>query len=120
MFSNLMDLLRATEAAAVAASEWIGTGDKLNADKVATDAMRDRLNQIDFAAQVLIGEGKKDESHGLFRGEFVGRRDPQLDKKHFELAIDPIDGTRPTVTSGPEALSVLGIADERLRCIPWI
>ena len=112
MFENLVDLLRATEAAAIAASQWVGTGDKLNADKAATEAMRHRLNKIEFAAKILIGEGKKDESFGLFNGEFLGKRDKALDVKHYELAVDPIDGTRPTVTSGPEALSVLAIAEE--------
>ena len=55
-----MDLVRVTEAAAIAASAWVGTGEKELADKAATDAMRDRLNRIHFAARVVIGEGKKD------------------------------------------------------------
>lgn len=112
MIRYTFDLLRSTEVAAIAASKWVGTGDKLSADKAATDAMRDRLNKVDFSAKILIGEGKKDESHGLFAGEFVGARDQSLDEKHYELAVDPIDGTRPTVTFGPEALSVVGVAEE--------
>jgi len=67
-----MDLVRVTEAAALAASTWIGTGEKEEADRAATDAMRDRLNRIDeFAARVVIGEREKD-SFGLFRGERLG------------------------------------------------
>lgn len=106
----LLDLLRATEAASIAASAWVGTGDKLNADKAASEAMRRRLNEIPFSAKVVIGEGKKDASFGLFRGEKVGKGDDNI---MFELAVDPIDGTRPTVTSGPEAMSVLAVSENR-------
>jgi fructose-1,6-bisphosphatase II len=108
-----MDLVRVTEAAAIAASAWIGTGAKELADKAATDAMRDRLNRIHFAARIVIGEGKKDESFGLFCGERVGRwrDDAPPDAPVYELCVDPIEGTRPTVHSGPEAISVLGAAE---------
>jgi fructose-1,6-bisphosphatase II len=108
-----MDLVRVTEAAAIAASAWIGTGEKELADQAATDAMRDRLNRIHFAARVVIGEGKKDDSYGLFRGERVGRWREQAppDAPVYELCIDPIEGTRPTVQSGVEAISVLGAAE---------
>jgi fructose-1,6-bisphosphatase II len=67
-----LDLLRVTEAGAIAASEWVGRGNKEAADKAATDAMRDRLNRIDFIAEIAIGEGKKDGSFGLYEGEKVG------------------------------------------------
>jgi fructose-1,6-bisphosphatase class II len=109
-----MDLVRVTEAAAIAASSWIGTGEKEEADKAATEAMRDRLNRIDFAARIVIGEGKKDDSHGLFYGEVVGRRREDVlrgESPVYDVCVDPIEGTRPTVTSGPEALSVLGVAE---------
>jgi fructose-1,6-bisphosphatase II len=109
LFHNL-DLIRVTEAAAIAASRWIGTGDKINADKSATDAMRRRLNEIEFTGLVVIGEGKKDKSYGLFAGEKVGKFSSSASGKPLVLAIDPIDGTRPTVTSGPEAMSVLAVA----------
>ena len=106
----LFDLIRSTEAAAINASHFIGSGDKLAADKAATAAMRERLNDTEFCAQVVIGEGKKDEADGLFCGEIVGKlRDKQ--QPQFDLAIDPIDGTRPTVNSGPEAMSVLALAN---------
>ncbi len=113
MKDQLLDLLRGTEAAAIAASNWIGSGDKLNADKAASEAMRKRLNSIDFAAKIIIGEGKKDRSFGLYDGEFIGKLANQKGVQHYELAVDPIDGTRPTVTSGPEAMSVLAIAEEK-------
>lgn len=107
-----LDLIRVTEAAAIAASHWIGSGNKEAADKAATDAMRERLNQIEFAGKIVIGEGKKDDSYGLFCGEKVGafREHPKADA--YDLAVDPIDGTRPTATSGPEALSVIALAKE--------
>jgi len=113
MINNPLDLMRSTEAAAIAASSWVGTGDKLAADKAATDAMRDRLNHIPFSGKIVIGEGKKDESFGLFYGDLVGEKKNQKNQEVFEIAVDPIDGTRPTVTSGPEALSVLAVAEEK-------
>lgn len=109
-----MDLVRVTEAAAIAASAWIGTGEKEEADRAATEAMRDRLNRIDFAAKVVIGEGEKDKSFGLFAGEVFGERRggiPNGENRVYEICVDPIEGTRPVATSGPEALSVLGVAD---------
>ena len=72
MKNHHLDLVRVTEAAAIAAAEWVGRGDKESADKASTNAMRDRLNQIDFIAEISIGEGKKDKSFGLFDGEIVG------------------------------------------------
>lgn len=105
-----LDLVRVTEAAAIAASAWIGSGDKIAADKDATEAMRERLNRIDFRARIVIGEGKKDDSYGLFTGEVVGTG--SKNSKIYEIAVDPIEGTRPTVSSGPEALSVIAVAKE--------
>lgn len=111
MLDNPLELLRVTEATAIAASQWIGTGDKLGADKAATEAMRERFNRIEFAGKIEIGEGKKDKSFGLFAGECVGTLGGRPGVSPYGLAVDPIDGTRPTVTSGPEALSVLAIAE---------
>jgi len=103
-----LDLVRSTEDAALAASAWIGSGDKLKADKAATEAMRNRLNKTEFAGQIVIGEGKKDESYGLYCGERVGNVDCT---KPLDIAVDPIEGTRPTVTSGPEAMSTIAMAE---------
>lgn len=107
-----LDMVRVTEAAAIAASAWIGSGDKKGADKAATEAMRVRLNAIDFVGKIIIGEGIKDESAGLFAGEIVGMQQGKPDAKVYDLAVDPIEGTRPTATSGPEALSVLAVAEK--------
>ena len=119
---NNMDLIRVTEAAAIAASAWVGSGNKLDADLAATNAMRDRLNRMDIAGTVQIGEGKKDESYGLFKGDLVGsgwskNEDGEFicwDKniKEVDIGIDPIDGTTPTVTSGPEAMSVIAMSEK--------
>ena len=69
-----IDLIKSTEAAAIAAFEWVGSGKKEQADKAATDAMKDALaNKVDFAGKVIMGEGKKDKSFGIFDGEVVGR-----------------------------------------------
>ncbi|MCG3176557.1 MAG: Fructose-1,6-bisphosphatase class 2 [Candidatus Omnitrophica bacterium] len=106
-----LDMVRVTEAAAISASAWVGSGDKKAADQAATDAMRKRLDTMDFKGRVVIGEGIKDESPGLFAGEVVGDLgNPSA--KVYDLAVDPIEGTRPTAHSGPEALSVLAVAEK--------
>jgi len=113
-----MDFVRVTEAAAIAASAWVGSGDKLSADRDATEAMRDRFNRLNFMGKVAIGEGKKDGSYGLFKGDKVGCpslsremiQEGMRDATPYDLAVDPIDGTTPTVNSGPEAMSVLAVA----------
>jgi len=102
-----IDLIRVTEAAAIHASEWVGSGNALEADKAATNAIRNRLNNIDFSALIAIGEGKKDKSYGLFSGEVVGIK--KEEKPTYDIAIDPIEGTNPTITSGPEAISTLAV-----------
>jgi len=121
-----LDLVRVTEAGAVAAGAYVGRGDKEGADKAATDAMRMRLNRIDFAGRVVIGEGKKDKSFGLYDGEIVGQlgllhsesqeikdKDIQLVKpQYWDIATDPIEGTTPTAKGGYEAMSVIALAPE--------
>ena len=119
-----VDLVKSTEAAALAAFEWIGSGKKEQADKAATDAMKDALaNEVDFAGRVVMGEGKKDKSFGIFDGEVVGRQavmwtnDPSRYRQLYgnkqvgwhDVAVDPIEGTTPTVTSGPEAISAIAV-----------
>lgn len=112
-----MDLIRVTEAGAISAAEWVGRGDKEQADKAATDAMRDRLNRIDFKAEIAIGEGIKDESFGLYEGEVVGCNIGEFDQDDMEyvptysIAVDPIEGTTPTVKGGYEAMSVIALGE---------
>lgn len=106
-----LDLVRVTEAGAVAAADWVGRGNKEAADREATTQMRDRLNSIDFSAQIAIGEGIKDGSYGLFEGEKLGLyRDSK--EPEFEIAVDPIEGTTPTAKGGYEAMSVIALGEK--------
>lgn len=102
-----MELVRATEAAAIEASKQIGRGNKNAADKSAVDAMRAFLNTVDFSGTVVIGEGEKDEAPMLFNGEVVGTGNgPQCD-----IAVDPVDGTSLTAAGRGHAISVIAVAE---------
>jgi len=101
-----LEMVRVTEAAAISASRWVGSGDKIAADTAAVDAMRKRLDSLNIRAEIKIGEGKKDKSAGLFQGEFVGSGPDLL----YDIAVDPIEGTTPTAEGGPEALSVMAFS----------
>lgn len=107
MYNYHLDLVRVTEAGAISAAEWVGRGDKERADRAASEAMRDRLGRIPIAAEVAIGEGKKDGSFGLFKGERVGSGAGPVG---YSIAVDPIEGTTPTAKGGYEALSVIALA----------
>jgi fructose-1,6-bisphosphatase II / sedoheptulose-1,7-bisphosphatase len=106
----LWDLVGATRAAALAAFGQVGRGDKLAADRAATDALRARLNAHDFAGRIAIGEGVKDGAPGLFEGERVGRRRGQIG---YDIAVDPIDGTSQTARGGTDAMAVLALGGEK-------
>ncbi len=102
-----LELVRATEAAAIRAVPFIGKGDKLAADGAAVDAMREFLATVHFDGVVVIGEGEKDRAPMLFNGEHVGDgSDPQAD-----IAVDPIDGTSMTAQGRQNALSMIAAAD---------
>jgi len=102
-----MELVRATEAAAIRAVPFIGHGDKNAADKAAVDAMRAFLSTVAFDGVVVIGEGEKDEAPMLFNGENVGTgKGPACD-----IAVDPIDGTSLTAAGRQNAISVIAVAD---------
>ncbi|MEX0983558.1 MAG: class II fructose-bisphosphatase [Actinomycetota bacterium] len=101
-----MELVRVTEAAALAAGRWIGRGDKNDADGAAVDAMRLMIDTVSMDGVVVIGEGEKDEAPMLFNGESVGSGSgPATD-----VAVDPIDGTRLTAMGQPNALAVIALA----------
>ena len=103
-----LEVVRVTEAAALAASQLIGRGDEKAADAVAVDAMRSTLNTIHMNGRVVIGEGERDEAPMLYIGEEVGDgHGPQID-----IALDPLEGTTITATGGPNALAVLAMTDE--------
>ncbi len=106
----VLEMVRVTEAAAVAASKLIGRGDEKAADHAAVEAMRAALNTLEMDGTVVIGEGERDEAPMLFIGEKVGAaqgRGPRID-----IALDPLEGTTITAKAGPNALAVLAIAEE--------
>ena len=101
-----LELVRVTEAAALAAGRWVGRGDKVSADQAAVDAMRLMLNTIEMDAVIVIGEGEKDEAPMLYNGERVGTGEPP----EVDIAVDPIDGTRPTAMGLPNAIATVAVA----------
>ncbi|MEP6842880.1 MAG: fructose-bisphosphatase class II, partial [Pseudolysinimonas sp.] len=102
-----LELVRATEAAAIRAVPFIGRGDKIAADQAAVDAMRKFLGTVNFAGTVVIGEGEKDKAPMLYNGEVVGNgRGPECD-----IAVDPIDGTSLTAAGRQNAISMIAAAD---------
>ncbi|MBU3077810.1 class II fructose-bisphosphatase [Sphingomonas quercus] len=104
----VLEMVRVTEAAAIAASRLTGRGDEKAADAAAVEAMREAFNELEFDGTVVIGEGERDEAPMLFIGEKVGRgTGPRID-----IALDPLEGTTITAKSGPNALAVLAIAEE--------
>jgi fructose-1,6-bisphosphatase II len=102
-----MELVRATEAAAIRAWPFIGRGDKNAADGAAVDAMRKFLGTVDFDGVVVIGEGEKDHAPMLFNGERVGTGNGSA----CDIAVDPIDGTSLTAAGRQNALSVIAVSD---------
>ncbi|WP_156754793.1 class II fructose-bisphosphatase [Actinokineospora pegani] len=102
-----LELVRVTEAAAMAAGRWVGRGDKNGGDGAAVDAMRKLIGTVSMRGVVVIGEGEKDEAPMLFNGEEVGNGDgPDCD-----VAVDPIDGTTLMAKGMPNALAVLAVAE---------
>jgi len=102
-----MELVRVTEAAALAAARWMGRGDKEGADGAAVDAMRIVLHSVPMDGIVVIGEGEKDEAPMLYNGEHIGDGSPPA----TDIAVDPIDGTRLTATGQPSAVSVIAVSE---------
>lgn len=102
-----LELVRVTEAAALACARWVGRGDKLAADKAAVDAMRHMLGTIDMDGVVVIGEGEKDEAPMLYNGEEVGDGTGPL----VDIAVDPIDGTTLTALGRGNALAVIAVSE---------
>ncbi len=109
-----MELVRVTEAGAMAAARWIGHGEKEKADGAAVDAMRYVLDSVDMRGVVVIGEGEKDEAPMLYNGEEVGNGNgPEVD-----VAVDPLEGTRLTALGQPGAISVMAVAERGTMLFP--
>ena len=104
-FLNLF--IKVTEKAAIGASKFIGKKDKIAADKGAVDPMRRELNKINMKGQVVIGEGEMDEAPMLYIGEKLGT----LNGPNFDIAVDPLEGTKFTANGEPNAFSVLAISE---------
>jgi fructose-1,6-bisphosphatase II / sedoheptulose-1,7-bisphosphatase len=106
----VLEMVRVTEAAAIASAKLIGRGDEKAADAAAVEAMRAKLNDLYIDGTVVIGEGERDEAPMLFIGEKVGMapgKGPKID-----IALDPLEGTTITAKAGPNSLAVLAIAEE--------
>ncbi len=102
-----LELVRVTEAAALAAGRWVGRGDKEAADGAAVDAMRLLINTVPMDGVVVIGEGEKDEAPMLFNGEEIGDGSPP----RVDIAVDPLEGTRLCAQGRPGALAVIALSE---------
>ena len=105
----VLEMVRVTEAAAIAASRLVGRGDEKAADAAAVEAMRAALNELPMDGTVVIGEGERDEAPMLYIGEKVGSAQGTGPK--IDIALDPLEGTTITAKAGPNALAVLAIAE---------
>ena len=109
-----LELVRVTEAGAMAAARWIGRGDKEEADRAAVDAMRFVLDSVAMRGVVVIGEGEKDKAPMLYNGEEVGNGEgPEVD-----VAVDPLEGTRLTAFGQPNAIAVIAVAERGTMLFP--
>lgn len=102
-----MELVRVTEAAALASGRWVGRGQKNEGDGAAVNAMRKMINSVEMDGVIVIGEGEKDEAPMLFNGEQVGTGHGAA----VDIAVDPVDGTRLMAEGRPNAISVIAAAD---------
>jgi fructose-1,6-bisphosphatase II len=109
-----LELVRVTEAAAMAAGRWVGRGDKIGGDGAAVDAMRQLIGTVSMRGVVVIGEGEKDQAPMLFNGEQVGCGDgPECD-----VAVDPIDGTTLMAKGMPNAIAVMAVSERHTMYDP--
>src|SRR5256885_6130743 len=102
-----LELVRVTEAAALAAARWVGMGQKESADQAAVDAMRLMLDTVQMDGVVVIGEGEKDEAPMLYNGEHIGDGSPP----QVDIAVDPLEGTTLAARGEPRALAVIALAN---------
>jgi fructose-1,6-bisphosphatase II len=109
-----LELVRVTEAGAMAAARWIGRGRKEDADQAAVDAMRAVLDSVQMCGVVIIGEGEKDKAPMLYNGEEVGSGTGP----HVDVAVDPLEGTRLTALGQPNAISVIAVAERGTMLFP--
>jgi fructose-1,6-bisphosphatase II / sedoheptulose-1,7-bisphosphatase len=103
-----LEMVRVTEAAAIASARYMGRGDRNGADQAATEAMRRTLDEVEMQGTIVIGEGERDEAPMLYIGERVGNGDGPT----YDIALDPLEGTTITATGGPNAIACIAMAPE--------
>ncbi len=103
-----LEMVRVTEAAALAAARYMGRGDESAADRAAVEAMRDEFSHLDIAGRIVIGEGERDEAPMLYIGEEVGSGAPG--SPEVDIAVDPLEGTTITAHGGPNSLACVALA----------
>ena len=103
----IIELVRITEAAAIASAHWLGHGDNEKADRAAVEAMRRTMDDLSFNGRIVIGEGERDEAPMLYIGEQVGRGDgPEV-----AIAVDPLEGTNLVAKARPNAICVMAVSE---------
>jgi fructose-1,6-bisphosphatase II / sedoheptulose-1,7-bisphosphatase len=111
-----LELVRVTEAAALAASNWVGKGDKNAADGAAVEAMRHAFDTVAIDGTVVIGEGEMDEAPMLYIGEKVGLYAKSGGGPLADIAVDPLEGTSLTAKGGPNAMATIALAEKVHKC----
>ena len=106
-----LEMVRVTEAAALASARFMGRGAKEEADAAATEAMRRTMDEIEFAGRIVIGEGERDDAPMLYIGEEVGRHDDGADVQAIDIAVDPLEGTNLVAHGQPGAITVLAASE---------
>ena len=108
-----LDMVRVTEAAAVASARFMGRGDRMEADRAATEAMRRTMDEIDMAGTIVIGEGERDQAPMLYIGEPVGRQgeDDRKTSQAIDIAVDPLEGTNLVAMGQANAITVLAASE---------
>src|ERR1700733_2220739 len=101
-----LDFVKVTESAALAASRWMGRGERDAADGAAVEKMREALNEMDISGRIVIGEGERDEAPMLFIGEELGRGGFAVD-----IAVDPVEGTNLVANGLPNAIAVMALSE---------
>ncbi|HEX5013397.1 MAG TPA: class II fructose-bisphosphatase [Candidatus Limnocylindrales bacterium] len=106
-----LEMVRVTEAAALASARYMGRGEKDEADRAATEAMRRTMDEVEFAGTIVIGEGERDEAPMLYIGEEVGRHDDE-DVPQIDIAVDPLEGTNLVAHGQNNAITVLAASEK--------
>jgi fructose-1,6-bisphosphatase II len=106
-----LEMVRVTEAAAIASARFMGRGDRHEPDRAATEAMRRTMDETDIAGTIVIGEGERDEAPMLYIGEQVGRHDGDVSVEAVDIAVDPLEGTNLVATGQGNAITVLAASE---------